>query len=81
MILLSLPYSEILIKGGHLNFYLIRLYSHFIDLTNWIDVCPNNGNLLAAGGYDKNIKVYDHRESKVVKTFDGIHLSKKYHLA
>lgn len=41
--------------------------------TLWIDVCPNNGNLLASGGDDRNIKIFDKRVSTIVKTFDHIH--------
>lgn len=32
-----------------------------------IDVCPTNGNLLASGGDEGLIKIYDRRESKVVQ--------------
>ncbi len=49
-----------------------------IIATAWIDVCPRDANLLAAGGHDYNVKVYDRRESKIVKTFgDGLHSSIK----
>ena len=37
------------------------------------DVCPTDANLLTSGGYDKKIKIYDRRESKIIKTFEGIH--------
>ena len=47
---------------------------HFID--TWIDVCPTDSNLLASGGSDKSVKIYDKRESKIVKTIDNIHSSK-----
>ena len=40
---------------------------------NWIDVCQSNGNLLAAGGENNNIKIFDKRLSKIVQTFYGIH--------
>jgi WD40 repeat protein len=45
----------------------------------WIDVCQSNGNLLASGGDDKAIKIFDKRESKIVKTFQGIHSGKEFH--
>ena len=38
-----------------------------------IDVCQSNGNLLASVGMDKNVKIFDKRESKIVQTFDAIH--------
>ena len=41
--------------------------------TYWIDVCQSNGNLLASGGEDHNVKVFDKREVKIVRTFDDIH--------
>lgn len=39
--------------------------------TYWIDVCPNNGNLVAVIGHYKNVKILDKRESKVVKVILG----------
>ena len=47
----------------------------FISLgsTSWIDVCQNNGSLLATAGVDNNVKIFDKRVSKVVHTFDDIH--------
>ncbi len=50
-----------------------------IDFTFWIDVCQSNGNLLASGGQDGIIKIFDKRESKIVKTFEGVHSSKELH--
>ena len=42
----------------------------------WIDVCQNDGNLLAVGGGTfGNIKIFDKRESKIIKTFDLVHSS------
>ena len=29
--------------------------------------------MLAAGGWDENVKIFDKRESKIVQTFDDIH--------
>ena len=34
--------------------------------------------MLAAGGDDKNVKIFDKRESKIVQIFDGIHTSNIY---
>ena len=42
----------------------------------WFDVCPTDSDLLASGGRDKNIKIYDRRESKIIKTFNDIHFGK-----
>ena len=43
----------------------------------WIDVCQKNGNLLALGdrGMNKNVMIYDKRESKIIRTFEDIHTS------
>jgi WD40 repeat protein len=40
-----------------------------IGTTVCIDVCQSNRNLLASGGTDQRIKIFDKRESKIVKTF------------
>lgn len=40
-----------------------------------IDVLPINGNLLASAGWDKKVKMFDKRESNIVRTFDDIHKS------
>ena len=47
-----------------------------IVYTYGIDVCPINGNLVAAGGDDKSLKIFDKREAKIVKTYDDLHSSK-----
>ena len=39
-------------------------------MTYWIDVCQNDGNLLVSCGTDTSIKIFDKRESKIIKTFD-----------
>ena len=44
----------------------------------WIDVCQNDGNLLASAGEDHNIKIYDRRASKIIQTFNEIHTGKNY---
>ena len=49
------------------------LYIILIEPTTWIDVCQSNGNLLVSGGYDKQMKIFYKRESKIVQTFDSIH--------
>lgn len=46
--------------------------------TYWIDVCPSNGNLLASCGQEKKVKVFDKRESGIVKTFDEVHSSEPF---
>ena len=33
---------------------------------------------MASGGTDKNVKIFDKRESKIVKTFKGIHRGNIY---
>lgn len=38
-----------------------------IGSTYEIDVNPRDGNLLAAGGSEGNIKIYDRRSSEIVK--------------
>lgn len=55
------------------HFELITYYQLPIGWTNWIDVCPSNNNLLATAGSDLNVKIYDRRESKIVKTIDANH--------
>ena len=54
-------------------FKLHNIESVILEWTHWIDVCQNDGNLLASGGNDNNIKIFDKRESKIIKTFDDIH--------
>ena len=44
-------------------------------MTYWIDVCQNDGNLLVSGGDDRIIKIFNKRESKIIKTFDEVHSS------
>ena len=50
-------------------------HSSLLDWAYWIDVCQSDGNLLAASGADKRVRIFDKRESKIVQTFDGIHTS------
>ena len=38
-----------------------------------IDVCKSNGNLLASDG-SGNVNIFDKRESKIVQTFEDIHM-------
>ena len=49
-----------------------------IDDIYWIDICPNNGNLLAAGDSNGRIKIVDKREAKIVKIFEDIHLDETH---
>ena len=72
-------------EGGKINFFnflvLFSISDFFFDLslfligegTRWIDVCQSNGNLLASGGGNMAVKIFDKREAKIVQTFDGIH--------
>lgn len=50
------------------NLFLYRPINFFFLLASVlsIDVCPNDGNLLAIGGWGKGINIYDRRESKIV---------------
>ena len=65
----------------HFCLYILNYFLHFIkyfsiDHTRWIDVCPTDENLLATCGHDMDIKIYDRRESKIVRTFYDIHFGK-----
>lgn len=59
------------------------IYSYLIGLqlldcrTRWIDVCQNNPNLLASGGEEFNVKIFDRRESKIVEIFEKIHSGRR----
>lgn len=44
-------------------------------VTYWIDVGQSNENLLVAGGTDFNVKIFDKRQSKVLRAYDDIHSS------
>lgn len=46
--------------------------------TTWIDCCPANGNLLATCADDQDVKIYDRRESNIVKTFAKLHKGNQY---
>ncbi len=50
-----------------------------IGFTRGIDVCQSDPNLLASVGNDSIVKIFDKRESKIVKTFEGIHAGKEFH--
>ena len=49
------------------------MFFHFIGVAGWIDANQTNGNFLVSGGGDYNVKVFDKRESKIVKNFDDVH--------
>ena len=56
--------------------FLFIWYSYLLDDTFWIDVCPSDGNLVAAGGLggiDETISIFDRRELGTAQTFDEIH--------
>ena len=55
--------------------FLLDLIFTFLECTYWVDVCQSDGNMLASGGTDGQVKIFDKRESKIVQTFDGIHTS------
>ena len=42
----------------------------------WIDVCPTDANLLASGGGNGSVFIYDRREFRTVKRFDKTHKRK-----
>lgn len=44
-------------------------------LIYWMDVCPNDANLLASCTSAKNIAVYDRRQSKKVRFLENHHSS------
>ena len=54
------------------SFSSLILFSFHIDRTHWIDVCQNNGNLLALAGTDQDVKIFDKRESEIVRIFDDV---------
>lgn len=63
-------------------FYLLYLilprlyYLLLVDDSRWIDVCPNNGNLLVSGGGDLIVRIFDKRKSGVAQNFESIHSRK-----
>ncbi len=48
-------------------------------MTYSIDVCQSNSNLLVSGGEEETIKIFDKRQSKIVKIFEDVHSSKDFH--
>ena len=73
----ALPIKTLLSINSLLSFCALTANPVFellsIVQTHWIDVCPTDTNLLASGGQDKQIKIYDRRTSKIVKKFDGMY--------
>ena len=57
---------------SHIFFNCINL-AYLGFLTFWIDTCQGSENLLAAAGQESSIKIFDRRESKLVKTFENFH--------
>ena len=49
----------------------------FQDKVKWIDVNPINSDLLASGGDDGQIRIYDKRNSQIVRTFGDVHICKR----
>lgn len=45
----------------------IRLEDVSTSFTKWIDICPNDPNLVAAGGFEGYIRVFDIRTGAIVK--------------
>ena len=65
------PENELLIPLLFLSFYvLFDLHTLLVGMINSVDVCQSNRNLLAAGGWDQNIKIFDKREAKIVQIFE-----------
>ena len=44
-----------------------------------MDVCQKDANLIALGGDDKAISIFDRRQSKICKTLGKFHSSRKFH--
>lgn len=47
--------------------------AYSLDVTFSIDVCPANNNLVASAGADKDIKLYDRREARIVRKIKTSH--------
>ena len=71
---------ELLILFGYILLLSFNVYFWAVSATSWIDVCQSNGNLVASGGNDQLVKIFDKRESKIVRTFGGIHESNIFYL-
>ena len=54
-------------------FFFVNLIFVLLGVAFRIDICPSNGNLLVSCGSERTVKIFDKRESKVVKSFRGIH--------
>ena len=46
---------------------VLSVVYHSVGIAWCLDVCPTDNNIIAVGGEDRVVKIYDRRESKVIK--------------